>query len=133
MIAVSGRGRVGVDAERVRALDDREAMMSMICTQSEIERVARCEHSERDREFLRIWTLKEAVLKGVGVGLMIDPRRLSTDAVNDQWRATGIGAASATWQITAGDHPWYRDTVVAAAISGVDRVTLRWQRLPPDR
>jgi 4'-phosphopantetheinyl transferase len=70
VVAVS-RGRdVGVDVERVRALDDLDGFAARYFSPAERDALARVPSGERPRAFFEIWTLKEAYLKSCGEGLL---------------------------------------------------------------
>lgn len=78
MVGLSVAGQVGVDVERVRSIAY-EPILDMIATDAEAAYV-----SEADQElrFFRLWTIKEAVLKAMGVGLAGGARNISVpDAV----------------------------------------------------
>lgn len=64
----SGRHTLGVDIERVRAIDDEFAAFAL--TPREVARVRRASRGAAfDRAFFHHWTAKEAFLKGPGHGL----------------------------------------------------------------
>ena len=64
---------VGVDVERVRALEDAEAVATEVLTPPEREALASLPAPVRDAAFLEAWTRKEAYLKGRGDGLHVSP------------------------------------------------------------
>ncbi|MFI1797188.1 4'-phosphopantetheinyl transferase family protein [Streptomyces sp. NPDC020379] len=70
--AVSGHGPVGVDTER--AGRGTSLSPAHVCTAEEAERLAGLRDDERAAELLRLWTLKEAYTKALGVGLRRSPR-----------------------------------------------------------
>ena len=75
VIAVAPR-EVGVDVEVVAAgLASLEAI-PVACTRSEAAALDRLDPSDRAAAFLRLWTAKEAYLKGRGVGLAVAPDRV---------------------------------------------------------
>lgn len=78
-IAVASRCDVGVDIEAVRPLKDLERMARRTLAASEHRHFAAIPASDRLRTFFRYWTLKEALLKVVGVGLQWPLRDIETD------------------------------------------------------
>jgi 4'-phosphopantetheinyl transferase len=69
LVAVGLEREVGVDVERVRALDDLEGFAARYFSVAERDALARVPSVERPRAFFEIWTLKEAYLKACGEGL----------------------------------------------------------------
>ncbi|WP_129308642.1 4'-phosphopantetheinyl transferase superfamily protein [Streptomyces sp. L2] len=71
VVALSGRGRIGVDTE----LSDRRvryaAVERSLCSPAERARLAHLDEAARNRELLRIWTLKEAYTKALGQGMRL--------------------------------------------------------------
>ncbi len=65
---------VGVDVEIIRPVADLTGMAAVVLS----ERERRCLESlptmQQSRHFLRLWALKEAVLKAAGTGFARDPR-----------------------------------------------------------
>lgn len=83
MLAVTDRGRVGIDIANPREMDDlvRHSMLAL-------EEEAIAEHED----LARMWALKEAVLKMRGTGLLVDPRSLRFDTAawgRGQYRLLG--------------------------------------------
>jgi 4'-phosphopantetheinyl transferase len=62
-------GRVGVDVEVARQLDDLEAVARRSFHPEEFARVMARTGSERSAAFFRVWSRKEAFIKAVGLGL----------------------------------------------------------------
>jgi 4'-phosphopantetheinyl transferase len=60
---------VGIDIELVRPLRRRDRLARRICTERELEALARFPEKCRDAQLLRLWTCKEAALKAIGTGL----------------------------------------------------------------
>lgn len=85
LIGVSSAGRVGVDLEVERPVREMEALARKKFALEEVEVFLAAPATDRVRTFFRIWTLKEAYLKGVGTGLAT---RLDSFAVEP-----GAGAA----------------------------------------
>lgn len=69
LLAVAVGRDVGVDVERVDPRVEIEALARRFFAPEERAALARLPGEERAREFFRIWTLKEAYLKALGVGL----------------------------------------------------------------
>jgi 4'-phosphopantetheinyl transferase len=78
-IALSEEGEVGVDVERVRELPDLEALAKRCFSAGEWDRFRQLGSEERGRWFFRLWTRKEAVLKAMGTGLLVEPSRVTVD------------------------------------------------------
>jgi 4'-phosphopantetheinyl transferase len=84
-VAATRDGPVGVDLERVASFSDRVAMRTF--SHSERQRLARLEGVIRDREFFRIWTLKEAVSKAWGLGMAMSFPRVEIANGTHGWSA----------------------------------------------
>ncbi|MGB6725377.1 MAG: 4'-phosphopantetheinyl transferase superfamily protein, partial [Terracidiphilus sp.] len=63
--------RVGVDCEQIRRINDLLSISKSYFTPEECAFILRQLPSDREREFLRCWTRKEAYVKAVGRGLAI--------------------------------------------------------------
>lgn len=63
--------RVGIDCEQIRHIKDCLSIAEANFTQEEFAFVFGQLPSDREREFLRCWTRKEAYIKGIGRGLAI--------------------------------------------------------------
>ncbi|MGE3830238.1 MAG: 4'-phosphopantetheinyl transferase superfamily protein [Parvibaculaceae bacterium] len=74
-VAVSTRHPVGIDIESI-AIEDRAGIIPDMLTAREMERLAALGPHPRWREFMRIWTLKEACAKAMGLGMSYDFRRM---------------------------------------------------------
>jgi phosphopantetheinyl transferase len=71
VVAIDPAMPIGVDVEPLEGLSAAELPSSVL---SETERSAldRCDESMRVREFVRLWTLKEAHAKRIGLGVHLD-------------------------------------------------------------
>ena len=69
---------VGVDVQRHRAEEALEAEEEGWLTQAERRALSLLPKADRPSAVTRCWTQKEAVLKGLGVGLHVDPRPIDT-------------------------------------------------------
>lgn len=86
MVGVSTAGRVGVDVERMWPIAF-EAMLSIVATDAERAHVLTGEGYDR---FFRLWTLKEAVLKAMGVGLSGGPKSVCVPAAMIEADGRGV-------------------------------------------
>jgi 4'-phosphopantetheinyl transferase len=75
LLAVS-HFEVGVDIEAARTLPDVDAMAQQVLSGAECRRLSSIGPADRCRQFLRLWTCKEAVLKADGAGFGRDPRQI---------------------------------------------------------
>jgi 4'-phosphopantetheinyl transferase len=82
-VCAVARAEVGVDVEVSRR--DRPTQWRQIAERffagEEVARLQRLADQAGWLEFLRLWTLKEACLKGTGLGLLTDPRSFSVAPV----------------------------------------------------
>ncbi|WP_143074821.1 4'-phosphopantetheinyl transferase family protein [Streptomyces mangrovisoli] len=69
VVAVSGTGPVGVDAERADRRLAVDLLLAQVATPAEAARLAGLGDEERRARLLRLWTLKEAYTKALGHGL----------------------------------------------------------------
>ena len=70
---------VGVDIELARVVRRRDGLARRVCTDNELEMLARAPEREKDALLLRLWTCKEAALKAVGIGLSGGARNIETE------------------------------------------------------
>ena len=78
VVALSS-AEVGVDLEVARTLRHNHGLARRVCTDREIEMLARAPEEERDALLLRLWTCKEAALKAVGIGLSGGARNVEAE------------------------------------------------------
>ena len=98
---VIDRGRVGMDMEYVGSPFPAEAA-ERIFTKDELSHIGNALQEEgepigrlQDRAMYRLWTMKESMLKAIGVGLAMDPSSFSV-----------LPALSGD-PVTVGDDKWY--------------------------
>jgi 4'-phosphopantetheinyl transferase len=71
-LMATGRGlRVGVDVERLRRGRDPLRVANRYFSPAEVEAVRAFPQADRPAAFLRYWTAKEALAKGLGLGLQV--------------------------------------------------------------
>ncbi|MAJ46892.1 MAG: hypothetical protein CBC35_06425 [Planctomycetes bacterium TMED75] len=76
IVATSHEVIPGVDIESDRAIPDLESLARRVCSPKEQEAFSGVDTASASW-FLRIWTRKEAVLKASGLGLGLDPSRVT--------------------------------------------------------
>ena len=97
-VAVSSKGRVGIDVESRRRIGD--GLMERVCTAEELVMVRAA--ADPVMAFLQLWTRKEAVLKMRGTGIqgfgsMVDALSAKTFTIQDlETRLPDIVASIAT-------------------------------------
>jgi 4'-phosphopantetheinyl transferase len=100
LLAVSMGREVGIDVERIRPLRRRAALLARCFAPDEQARLA----SASDREFLRHWAAKEALVKAIGRGIAYGLKRIETARADDGTlsiaRCDGPGGPAARWQLT---------------------------------
>jgi 4'-phosphopantetheinyl transferase len=69
LIAVCRGRELGVDLERVRSIGEADRIVASFFSTAEQAEFAKVEDHARSLAFLRGWTRKEAILKGLGIGL----------------------------------------------------------------
>ncbi|MBT2332545.1 4'-phosphopantetheinyl transferase superfamily protein [Variovorax paradoxus] len=83
LIAIGGRGPLGVDVEQLRQVPDALELAEQNFTRCEYEALAALPAVERHRAFLTCWTRKEACLKAIGLGLIVPPNRFEVGLESD--------------------------------------------------
>jgi 4'-phosphopantetheinyl transferase len=69
LIAVSWGRELGVDIEHLRPITEADRIVASFFTPSELTEFASFAPEEKALAFLRGWTRKEAILKGLGIGI----------------------------------------------------------------
>jgi 4'-phosphopantetheinyl transferase len=94
--------RIGVDVEIVRPLDPPDVALHP----QERARLAALPEAARAEKFYEIWTVKEAYIKALGVGLRRDPTEIrvfpgAAPAIEDRGRAVALASAR-IWRENSG-------------------------------
>lgn len=91
LIAVALGREVGIDAESLsRPIEDRDAIAARFFSDSENSELAAYPEHERGAAFLRCWTRKEAVVKGLGTGFQLPLAEFSVSLDQDEPRLLEI-------------------------------------------
>ncbi|MGN0334688.1 MAG: 4'-phosphopantetheinyl transferase family protein [Lachnospiraceae bacterium] len=65
---------IGIDIQELRPVS--ESVIRRVCCREEAEYLERS--SDRELEFIKIWTKKESILKRIGTGIRSDMKRVNT-------------------------------------------------------
>lgn len=76
LIAVANDRSVGVDIEVRRPMSDLSGVALQIATPREAKRLRQLPTSQVHSSFFDLWSRKEAVLKAMGLGFLVDPREV---------------------------------------------------------
>lgn len=107
MIAISRIAEIGVDMEMLRLPHNPRSLAESVFSASELETLARVPDTELASAFFTCWTRKEAYLKALGVGLTLDPAKVT------------VGMDSGRLRISIPDHD-ARQFVEVASIAEHD-------------
>ena len=69
LYAFTRQGKIGIDVEYLRSLQDAEKIAERFFSSQEYNRLSLLNSEEQQQEFFRLWTGKEAYLKAIGEGL----------------------------------------------------------------
>ncbi len=107
LLGITDAGRLGVDVEVLRPIDDLEGMARHNFATDECEAVLACPQAERPGAFLKVWTRKEAMIKALGGGLSIPLQSFSVSTRdvcdNALKRLDYPGEQSAAWCVRGVD------------------------------
>jgi 4'-phosphopantetheinyl transferase len=76
LIAIAEDRSVGVDIEICRPMDDLLGVSMGVATTLEIDLLSQLPAGEMLSSFFDLWTRKEALLKAIGRGFLVDPRQV---------------------------------------------------------
>jgi len=93
--AVTRTNSIGVDVERVRPIPKLTALTSRFFAPDERSHLDSLPEDDRLTAFFRIWTLKEAYLKALGVGLSQDPSTVTVPLPDP--RQGGLSVCRGPW------------------------------------
>ena len=125
--AIAQNARVGVDVEARSRLPDIAEVASRFLSPSEAQAVSEMSERASETTLLRLWTLKEALAKGLGIGMALDFQAidLPVDQISD-----GLEFSSPSvkrWAFRAyGNVPMHAIGLAYRALWPCD-VTLRFQ------
>lgn len=78
-IAFSIDSEIGIDVENLNREINLDQVAKKVFTTSEQSLINGNNQNDKKKTFFRLWTSKESYLKSTGLGLRIDPRKISVD------------------------------------------------------
>ena len=90
LIGVARAGRLGVDVEERRAPRDLDGLISSVLGPDEQAELALARGCRKLRLFFNFWTIKEALIKALGLGLSLDMSQFEIPSAMRQGKATSI-------------------------------------------
>lgn len=97
-VCVTDAEPLGVDTELLRRVDNAERLAERYFSDGEREKAL--SSADRDREFLKIWTKKEACLKLTGEGLTVDMCSVDTESMGLIFEESEVVLGDKTYLIT---------------------------------
>ncbi|HCG01772.1 MAG TPA: hypothetical protein DEV93_14675 [Chloroflexi bacterium] len=115
LIGITFGFEIGVDIERIDLEADVAELADTALTSEERDRILAFSGRSRAEAFIRHWVLKEAFLKGIGVGLTVSPSAVSVSASERRglFSISAPGLTDRAW--VAVDVPIDREYVAAVA------------------
>lgn len=77
MLILSRHYQVGIDVEVLRDFPDMDQVAKRVMTDEEYNRYIELEPTRQSDAFYRLWVRKESILKCMGTGFEIEPRRIT--------------------------------------------------------
>jgi 4'-phosphopantetheinyl transferase len=132
LCAVTRDGAVGVDVERLRALDDLPGLAERCFSGPERTALARVAGGQRESAFFAAWTRKEAYVKALGDGLAAPLDRFDVTLAPGEPAALlaidGDRRAASRWTLLDLEVGDGLAGAVAVAAPAVEARLLRWDR-----
>jgi len=103
LVAIAEDAEIGCDIEQIRPIAEWRVIGERYLAQSECAWLLQDCGADRDARFMRLWTLKEAYLKAVGVGLLAPLS--SFEVAIGEWpcaaltKALGLDPGEAEWTL----------------------------------
>jgi 4'-phosphopantetheinyl transferase len=121
VIAIA-KQRIGIDVEFIKPGFDYHSIVEYAFSDAEADHLVQSDHPHQ--EFFRLWTRKEAFLKGLGAGLINDLKKISCmDAMNKI--PASITGVNTDWQVKTSDRdPAYIISVAFEVIDSSDQIFL---------
>ena len=95
LIALAERGRVGVDVEERVSRPDPDGPIRTVFSRAEQDELATAQGAHKVDLFFTLWTMKEALIKALGVGLSLDTSGFEIPPRMRRGSRTGVFRCSA--------------------------------------
>ena len=106
LVALARGREIGVDLEWIDPRLEVRDLSKVALHPQELKRLLELDPKEKQVRFFTLWTVKEAFLKGIGVGLNISPNRIVVDPDQEPVSLTALSGPSAQdWEIKVFS-PW---------------------------
>lgn len=99
LIGLSCAAPLGVDVERIRPLPDRDALIAHCFSRAEQAWLSCQPPASQERDFFRLWTAKEAVLKALGSGLATPLESISIRLPEAGGEHATVDGAGSPWTL----------------------------------
>ena len=90
LIALAPSGRLGVDIEEHATRRDLDRLITTVLGPGEQAELASARGYRKLHQFFRLWTLKEALIKALGLGFSLDPSRFEIPSAMRHGAKTSI-------------------------------------------
>jgi 4'-phosphopantetheinyl transferase len=129
LIALSSADRVGVDIEEIRAIPEMKELSRRFFTPAESEAIHCQSRSNQTRAFFACWTRKEALLKGLGVGIAGGLDRFEVGVDPDAWTVELCHETlcAGSWRLRSFAFDEY---IAAVAVAGKSSQRIRMMEWP---
>lgn len=127
LIALSWRGEVGVDLERIDPRVECDALAVRFFHRREHEFLRALPSKERPGAFFRLWARKEALAKALGVGLRLNLSAYDLSGVGEAETIVDVAptaSATAQWRVRDRAAPIGYRAALAYAVADEDKPTL---------
>jgi len=112
-LAAIASGPVGVDIELLRPFPDIESVAGQVFSPAELTHWTRLAPESKPDHFLALWTRKEALLKGIGLGIAHHLKHVSVffdnggeiiippELAKEEWTVETFSDGDAIWSVAA--------------------------------
>lgn len=121
--AYCASAKVGVDLSGPEDAPHLEAAAPVFLSEQEAKSVSALPYVQRQLYLQQLWTLKEALLKGIGIGLGLDPRKLDFRGSPTGWEC----ACAPRWRFQVRQ---FAGGYLCAVALKCHRTSIQWHAAP---